>query len=140
MVIKGFLFLFLRGTKILVMKVFKSVGILILTLTVLTACNETNNVKADKDKDKVLAQGVATDMKKVSLDIEGMTCEIGCARTIQSKLSKAEGVKLAEVNFSEKRGLVEYDANIITEKEIIATVEMIADGDLYKVTGTSEKE
>ena len=109
-----------------------------LVLTVFTACNKSKAVAVKKGE--VLAQGVAEDMKKVSLDIEGMTCEIGCARTIQSKLSKTEGVKLAEVNFSEKKGLVEYDANVITEKEIIATVEKIADGDLYKVTNTSEKE
>lgn len=138
MIEKWFLFLFLREIKFLIMNQLKNISALIFVLTVFTACNEIKDVKAEKSE--VLAQEVAADIKKVSLDIEGMTCEIGCARTIQSKLSKTEGVKLAQVNFSEKKGLVEYDANIITEKEIIATVERIADGDLYKVTNTSDKE
>jgi Cu+-exporting ATPase len=120
------------------MKIFNKVTVLLLFLVVISACNETNNGKTEKNE--VIAQGAIADMKKLSLDIDGMTCEIGCARTIQSKLSKTEGVKLAQVNFSDKKGIVEYDANIITEKEIIATVEKIADGDLYKVTNTSEVE
>ncbi|NNC69701.1 MAG: heavy-metal-associated domain-containing protein [Flavobacteriaceae bacterium] len=107
-------------------------------LVVFVACNKTSHTKAAKDE--VVAQGAVADMKKVSLDIDGMTCEIGCARTIQSKLSKMEGVKMALVDFSEKNGIVEYNANMISEKEIIATVERIADGELYKVTNTTEVE
>lgn len=75
----------------------------------------------------------APNLKKVALNIEGMTCEIGCARIIQSKLSKTEGIKFAEVNFESKKGIVEYDANKVSEKEIITVVEKIAGGDLYKV-------
>ncbi|MDJ0644569.1 MAG: heavy metal-associated domain-containing protein [Flavobacteriaceae bacterium] len=120
------------------MKLLNKIGVLTLIAALYLSCAKTEDKKVHKSE--ILAQEVTADFKKVSLDIEGMTCEIGCARTIQSKLAKTEGVKLAEVNFSKKRGLVEYDANIITEKEIIATVEKIADGDLYKVTNTSEKE
>ena len=80
------------------------------------------------------------DLKKVALNIEGMTCEIGCARTIQSKLSKTEGVKFAKVNFDKKKGVVEYDANTISEKQIVGIVEKIAGGDLYKVTEISAEE
>lgn len=120
------------------MNLLKNISVFIVLLTVFAACNETKDKKVQK-KD-VLAQEATANMKKVALDIEGMTCEIGCARTIQSKLSKTQGVKLAQVNFSEKKGFVEYNANIITEKEIVATVEKIAGGDLYKVTNASESE
>ncbi len=121
------------------MKTLKGIGLIFFTAALFLGCNEAE--KKEVAKTEVLAQKDApADLKKVALEIDGMTCEIGCARTIQSKLSKTNGVKLAEVNFSEKKGLVEYDANVITEKEIVATVEKIADGDLYKVTNTSEKE
>lgn len=69
-----------------------------------------------------------------------MTCEIGCARTIQSKLSKTKGVKFAEVNFEKKKGIVEYDANAISKKQIVSVVEQIAGGDLYKVTDISSEQ
>ncbi len=117
---------------------FLNILTLVLSLVVLVSCEQKK--EAAEAEPKVLAQSSTPEIKKVEIDIEGMTCEIGCARTIQSRLSKKEGVKLAEVNFSEKKGLVEYDAQIISEKEIIETVEKIADGDLYKVTNTSEKE
>ena len=117
---------------------FLNILTLVLSLVVLVSCEEKKEAK--EAEPKVLAQSATPEMKKLEIDIQGMTCEIGCARTIQSRLSKKEGVKLAEVNFSEKKGLVEYDAQIISEKEIIATVEKIADGDLYKVTNTSDKE
>lgn len=111
---------------------------ILLPLVMATGCEQKKEAPAAEEK--ILAQSTTPEIKKVEIDIEGMTCEIGCARTIQSRLSKKEGVQLAEVNFEMKKGLVEYDAQIITEKEIIATVEKIADGDLYKVTNTSEKE
>jgi len=88
--------------------------------------NNNNSVESEK-----LAE---MDVRKIGLNIKGMTCEIGCARTIQSKLSKTEGVKFAEINFEKKNGIVEYDANKVSEKEIVNVVEQIAGGDLYKVT------
>ena len=112
--------------------------VVVMSLVMLVSCEQKK--EAAEAEPKVLAQSTTPEIKKMEIDIEGMTCEIGCARTIQSRLTKKEGVKLAEVNFSEKKGLVEYDAQIITEKEIIETVEKIADGELYKVTNTSEKE
>ena len=113
----------------------------LIVLLLLVSCQEKNEKKGAEKKivtnKKVMA---IADVKKVSLNIEGMTCEIGCARTIQSKLSKTKGVKSAKVNFEEKKGVVEYDANKISEKQIIAIVEHIAGGDLYKVTDTKTSE
>jgi len=88
--------------------------------------NDNNSVKSEKLEE--------VDVKKIALNIEGMTCEIGCARTIQSKLSKTVGVKFAEINFNKKNGIVEYDANKLSEKEIVNVVEQIAGGDLYTVS------
>jgi Cu+-exporting ATPase len=94
--------------------------------------NNNNSVESEK-----LAE---MDVRKIGLNIEGMTCEIGCARTIQSKLSKTEGVKFAEINFEKKNGIVEYDANKVSEKEIVNVVEQIAGGDLYEVTDVDKAE
>ena len=57
--------------------------------------------------------GCQKEIKKeiVSLAISGMTCEIGCAKTIQSKLTKKEGVLAAKVVFSDSIATVEFDAN-----------------------------
>ncbi len=94
----------------------------------LTSCNK----EAKKET-------VAAKKETVSLAISGMTCEIGCAKTIQSKLSKKEGVIDAKVIFTDSVANIEYDANITSKKDLIAFVDGIAGGDLYKASGVSKK-
>ena len=109
------------------MKKITKLVTLICVIMVLASCEKKTEAKSIDTKiveKKELTANV--NLKKIALNIEGMTCEIGCARTIQSKLSKTEGIKLAEVNFEKKNGIVEYDANKISEKQIIAVVEQIA--------------
>lgn len=115
----------------------KKVLLLVLSLTLLISCKEKTEQTEVNSTVVSNDQLAEADVKKVALNIEGMTCEIGCARTIQSKLSKKEGVKFAEVNFEKKKGIVEFDVTKISEKEIVETVEQIAGGDLYQVTEIS---
>ncbi len=63
-----------------------------------------------------------------------MTCEIGCAKLIQSKLYKTDGVSFAEVHFADSLGVVSYDANRLSEKELVQVVENAGGGDLYTVS------
>ncbi|MDG1396826.1 MAG: heavy metal-associated domain-containing protein [Polaribacter sp.] len=72
--------------------------------------------------------------ENVALAISGMTCEIGCAKTIQSKLLKKEGVLQAKVIFNDSIANIEFDANTTSKKDLIAFVEGIAGGDLYKAS------
>lgn len=75
--------------------------------------------------------------EKLSLAISGMTCEIGCAKTIQSKLAKKEGVLDAKVIFKDSIANIEFDANTTSKKELIAFVDGIAGGELYKASESS---
>lgn len=77
-------------------------------------------------------------LKNVEVQIQGMTCEIGCARLIQSKLYKAEGIKFAKVSFADSLGNITYDANRISDKEIKNIIQNVAGGDLYKVIEITE--
>lgn len=74
---------------------------------------------------------------QVSLAISGMTCEIGCAKTIESKLAKKEGVLQAKVIFKDSMANIEFDANKTSTKDLIAFVDGIAGGDLYKASETT---
>jgi Cu+-exporting ATPase len=116
----------------------KKVLLLLFGVILLISCNEKEGKGEQVAADSKITQSAEPDMKKIALNIEGMTCEIGCARTIQSKLSKKEGVAFAEVNFEKKEGIVEFDANKISQNQIVETIEKIAGGDLYKVTKVSE--
>lgn len=76
--------------------------------------------------------------EKISLAISGMTCEIGCAKTIQSKLSKKEGVLNASVVFTDSIANIDFDANLTSPKELISFIDNIAGGEMYKASKIKE--
>ncbi len=122
------------------MRSIKAVLVLLVVTLLFTSCKENTGENDESNNAVQIEQSSEVDLKRIALNIEGMTCEIGCARTIQSKLSKTEGVKFAEIHFEKKNGIVEYDANKVSEKEIVNVVEQIAGGDLYKVTDIEKAE
>ena len=69
---------------------------------------------------------------KAEFTIDGMTCEIGCAKTIEKKMSKMEGVKSAKVDFDRKLAMVEYNETKVTPVLLEETVTKVAD--IYKVS------
>ena len=68
---------------------------------------------------------------KAEFGIDGMTCEIGCAKTIEKKLAKMDGVKSASVDFDRQLAMVEYDEAVVTPSLLTETVTNVAD--TYKV-------
>ena len=64
---------------------------------------------------------------KAEFNIKGMTCEIGCAKTIQKKLANMEGVKSAKVDFKNEMAMVEYDVAKANPMLISKTVTSVSD-------------
>ena len=68
-----------------------------------------------------------------------MTCQIGCAKTIESKLSKTVGITSAKVLFKRQiLGNLFFDTNQISAEEISKRISTIGDGSLYSVTDMKE--
>jgi|TARA_B100000768_G_scaffold158312_1_gene156831 copper chaperone CopZ len=105
-----------------------------LLFSIVIACFILNGCKNEAKKEGVKTELIAANSQKMSLAISGMTCEIGCAKTIQSKLAKKEGVLNAKVVFNDSIASVEFDANKTSKKELISFVNGIAGGDLYKAS------
>lgn len=72
---------------------------------------------------------------RVDLPITGMTCA-ACARRIERKLSKAEGVRGANVNFATLRATVEYDPKATGVRELMDVVKDVG----YGTTATVRAE
>ena len=70
-------------------------------------------------------------LAKAEFKIEGMTCAMGCAKTIEKKMAKMEGVKSATVDFDRELAMVEYDEALVTPASLETTVTSVADS--YKV-------
>ncbi|MFC4722730.1 heavy-metal-associated domain-containing protein [Geojedonia litorea] len=118
------------------MNTFKNILLIVVTFTLVVACkneakpeiktietNETSMVANTVDHDAVYA--------KAEFGIEGMSCAIGCAKTIEKKLAKLDGVKSVKVDFSKELAMVEYDQAKITPATLTATVSKA--GEVYKV-------
>ena len=56
------------------------------------------------------------------LSIEGMTCAIGCAVTIEKKLQRTSGIISAKVDFETNTGWVTYDATMLNLDKISSVV------------------
>ena len=71
-----------------------------------------------------------------SIGIEGMTCSVGCAGAIESKLASMDGVASCEVDFEGKTAHVTYDESKVNDKAMVGTITGIADG-MYSVTSVN---
>ena len=121
------------------MKLSKSLLTLTLASSLLIGCKDTAGKPATNastetssvEKKEIVA---AVKPETASFKIEGMTCAMGCAKTIEKKLTGMDGVQKATVDFETKEATVEFDATIQTQESLINAIESAADGKTYKVS------
>lgn len=82
---------------------------------------------------------VAAKPETANFKIDGMTCAIGCAKTIEEKLSKMDGVQKATVDFDKKQATVEFDGAVLDGEKLTKAVESTGDGETYKVSEMKTK-
>jgi Cu+-exporting ATPase len=119
------------------MKIFKVLFIVFIAIGLTISCKE-NKPKETAPKTETISKEAS--LQKITLNIEGMTCEIGCAKTIESKLSKMAGIQSAKIVFDEKIGEIVFDVNQITKEDIKKKITGIGNGELYTVSNTKEIE
>lgn len=67
--------------------------------------------------------GIASEKITVTITIDGMACQEGCADTIAKNLKKTEGIYSAQVSYETTEAIVQFDSNLVTEtivKKVIA--------------------
>lgn len=116
------------------MKVLIKIFSIAIFMLFFISCESKSESKQDS-KEALETNVVAQNLQQVKVDIKGMTCEIGCARLIQSKLYKTDGVTFAKISFEDSSGIVSFDRNRLGEDDIKAIIEKTAGGDIYSVTG-----
>lgn len=125
------------------MKIVKSLAALAFSAALVTSCvkyeHKDGNVDTDATAtdttavDTTMAKETAANLETTSFKIEGMTCPMGCAATIEKKLAKMDGVGEAKVDYEKKTATVSYDPAKQTPEKFVETVEGLADG-AYKVS------
>lgn len=121
------------------MKFTKSILTLLLTSLLFVGCKDKttetdSNSATENSVPKVKKEIASANLQTASFSIKGMTCEIGCAKTIQEELNGLEGVKIASVNFEKETATVSFDKTVLTPAELTKVVEATADGKTYKVS------
>ncbi len=113
------------------MKNFKLTLVILLICVAVWSCkNETEpEIKIIKTSESLINTKMDNDkiLAKAEFNIEGMTCAIGCANTIEKKLAKMDGVKSAKVDFEKKLAQVEYDESIVNTVSLENTVTKASD-------------
>ena len=120
------------------MKITKTIFALALASLLTVSCKkgaETKEVAVEKEntspkKEVVIA---AENVQTASFEIEGMTCAVGCAKTIEEELGALDGVQKATVDFDSKKATVVFDKVIQSQESLTKVVEATADGKTYKV-------
>ena len=117
------------------MKFLKNILSVTFILIILSSCKtdkkveiKTIDVSSEKISQKLDPNAVYS---KAEFSIKGMTCEMGCAKTIEKKLAKMYGMKSATVDFKNELALVEFDVAKINPLSITKTVNDISN--IYSV-------
>ena len=110
----------------------------ILTLATIFSFSSCKKEVEKVETKEVKKEIAIADLETVSLNVTGMTCQIGCAKKIQSDLSKKDGVASAKVVFKDSLATIEYDKNKTSKEDLIAFIGGIAGGDLYTATEIGE--
>lgn len=121
------------------MKFTTSILTILLTTILFVGCKDktaqTESISATENSvPKVKKEIAAANLQTASFTIKGMTCAIGCAKTIQEELNGLEGVKTAAVNFEKESATVSFDKTILSPAALTKVVEAVADGKTYTVS------
>ncbi|MFL9844588.1 heavy-metal-associated domain-containing protein [Flavobacterium rhizosphaerae] len=115
------------------MNIIKTLSVIAFSALVFTGCKNTDKdgTIASPDSeivtDNAQNKETAANLETATFKIDGMMCPMGCAATIENKLSGLDGVAQAKVDFDNKLATVSFDAKKQSTENLVKTVEDIAD-------------
>ncbi len=121
------------------MNLAKSIFTILFASLLFMGCKEkssetVSDSATENSVPKAKKEIAAANLQTASFTIKGMTCAIGCAKTIQEELNGLDGVQTASVDFEKETATVAFDKTTLTPAELTKVVEATADGKTYKVS------
>ncbi|MCD9573440.1 heavy-metal-associated domain-containing protein [Flavobacterium soyae] len=126
------------------MKFTKIIASLAIAGLIFVSCKKEEDkslavINAEKAAPKEHKPIAAENVQTASFNIEGMTCAVGCAKTIETELSNLEGVEKATVDFDKKLATVTFDKTVQNSESLTKVVQETGDGKTYKVSNFKSK-
>ncbi len=118
------------------MKIQNSIIGLAVTTLFFVSCKNNDKTLVETTKKTDVKKEIAAVVKPetASFSIDGMTCAVGCAKTIEKQLSEMDGVQNAKVDFDKKVATVNFDLDKLKSEDLVKAVESTGDGQTYKVS------
>jgi copper chaperone CopZ len=118
------------------MKIQNSIIGLAVTTLFFVSCKNNDKALVETTKKTDIKKEIAAVVKPetASFSIDGMTCAVGCAKTIEKQLSEMDGVQNAKVDFDKKVATVNFDLDKLKSEDLVKAVESTGDGQTYKVS------
>lgn len=119
------------------MKIVKNLSSIVVVALLIVSCKDDKQPEVKTVDVEITETDIAKNLDpnasyaKVEFGIDGMTCAMGCAKTIEKKMAKMEGVKTAKVDFDKRLAMVEYDEAKVSPKSLEEAVAKV--GEMYKV-------
>lgn len=114
-------------------------SIVLLTTVILLALNCKNKTEAEiKTVENGTTENTEAHKKQganfqdsenyatAQFTIKGMTCAMGCAKTIEKKLANMDGMYNAKVDFENELASVEFDAEKIDKDALVSKVSSVS--------------
>ena len=126
------------------MNTIKNLFSLVVVTLLIVACKNETEPEVKTVEVNVTSKSVTptidenATLAKVEFGVEGMTCAMGCAKTIEKKIAKMDGVKSAKVDFEKRLAMVEYDEAKVSPESLEETVVSVAK--VYKVKDMKKVE
>jgi Cu+-exporting ATPase len=122
------------------MKITKSIAAIALASLLFISCKKTDSEATTETTVAATETAAAKkdiapeNLQTASFSIEGMTCAVGCAKTIQEELTDLDGVQTATVDFDKKLATVTFDKTVQNPESLTKTVQATGDGKTYTVS------
>ena len=121
------------------MTFLKSILTITLASLLFVGCKEktadaNSDATTENESPKVKKEIASANLQTANFSIEGMTCEIGCAKTIEKELNGLDGVQKATIDFEKKSATISFDKTVLKTENISKVVEATGDGKTYKVS------
>jgi len=121
------------------MKFTKIIATVAIAGLVFVSCKKEEDkslavINAEKTAPKEQKVIAPENVQTASFTIDGMTCAVGCAKTIEQELSDLDGVEKATVDFDKKLATVTFDKTVQTPQNLTKVVQATGDGKTYKVS------
>ena len=110
----------------------KRIFFLVTLGLILTACSSEVQLDSDQTQDKLSNTELVVPNRLLTVEIEGMVCEMGCGGSIRKDLKAAGGVSDVTFDYKEDRNTnfvaVTFDSQRITEQEMIERLSKLNEG------------